>query len=102
MNTYTKLKSGEWGVRVEGKAAPGESVSVKTKAGKTKSETVLSVLWTGTDRQSGRPVSLCAIKQRAPQSRAGATYERGVGMVCDECGERATPGTQCWETGARH
>lgn len=99
--TYTKLKNGEWGVRVEGTVNRGTVVSVVTKAGKLKTETVGSVLWTGTDRQSGHTISLCAIKQKE-QQRDGAHYERGVGMVCDECGERAIKGTKRWETGCLH
>lgn len=39
---------------------------------------------------------------RRPYAARGASYERGTGMVCDECGERATPGSRCWETGAAH
>lgn len=35
-------------------------------------------------------------------ARAGTTYERGVGLTCDECGERAVRGTRCWETGMMH
>lgn len=33
---------------------------------------------------------------------AGSTYERGVGRVCDECGEKIVRGTRCWETGMMH
>jgi len=39
---------------------------------------------------------------RRSYGRPGTTYERGVGRVCDECGEVARPGTRCWETGCIH
>lgn len=109
--TYRQLKDSTWGIAVEGgTVGVGATVTVTKKSGETKQETVAKVLWQGTT-QSGQPGCLCAIvpTPRAfaggePRrgARAGATYERGVGYVCDECGERATPGTRCWETGARH
>lgn len=71
MSTYTKLNNGSWGVRVDGRAEAGQVVSVRTKAGDTKRETVERVLWTGADKQTGRTVSLCAITQR------GGGYSRG-------------------------
>lgn len=71
MSTYTKLNNGNWGVRVDGKAEAGQTVSVRTKAGELKQETIERVLWTGADKQTGRTVSLCAIAQR------GGGYSRG-------------------------
>lgn len=80
MATYTKLKSGAWGVRVAGATSSGSVVSVTTKSGKTKSETVAKVLW------SGNGVSICAIVPRgdrdggyvpAVRNSRGYVVERG-------------------------
>ena len=58
MATYTKLRSGYWGIRVSGSAAPGDRVTVRTKAGREQRETVSRVLW------SGDGVSICEIATR--------------------------------------
>ena len=55
MNTYTKLKSGEWGIRVQGSARVGERVTVTKKSGESKMETIGKVIW------SGNGVTICAI-----------------------------------------
>lgn len=55
--TYTKLKSGNWGVRIEGAAQAGQTITVTKRDGSTKSETIERVVW------SGNGVSLCAIRQ---------------------------------------
>lgn len=72
MATYQKLKSGEWGVRVQGTARAGDAISVRTKAGKVKTETVKAVVW------SGDGVTLCSIEQaeRSASSGRSATERR--------------------------
>lgn len=45
--TYTKLKSGDWGIRIEGDAVPGQGITVSKKDGTTKREIVQSVIWRG-------------------------------------------------------
>lgn len=64
MATWIKLKSGEWGVRVVGSAAVGQSVTATNKAGKSSVVVVAKVVW------AGNGVSLCAIESREP---AGAS-----------------------------
>jgi hypothetical protein len=79
MNSYTKLQSGAWGVRVEGTATPGKCVTVQTKAGALKTETVERVLWFGPDkRHPGVMISLCAI---APRAAAVVRGGRGDGWT---------------------
>lgn len=58
--TYTKLRSGEWGVRLaqEAKLKPGDTVTVVKKSGESKVETVRSVVW------SGQGITLLAIEIR--------------------------------------
>lgn len=61
--TYTKLKSGAWGVRVNGSVTAGTTVTVTKKDGSTKVETVAKVIF------SGDGVSLCAISDGAPRGK---------------------------------
>jgi hypothetical protein len=83
MATYTKLKNGEWGIRVEGTVRKGDLVTVTKKSGQTKTETVAKVLWTGNG------VCLCAIRRKASyetrQSFARSPARRSSGC-CAECG----------------
>lgn len=83
MATYTKLRSGEWGIRMEGAAKPGMTVAVKTKAGKVKSETIAKVVW------SGNGISICAISQRpAEASSHSSTKSEYCGYECPVTGMR--------------
>lgn len=89
--TYTKLRDGSWGVRVQGPVKAGETITVTKKGGETKRETVAAVLWTGDG------VSLCSVTPTAkpayqPQaSRPGKTYRKsaqaggGRGYCDDDC-----------------
>jgi len=72
--TYSKLKSGDWGIRVEGVVKPGATVTVVKKDGSTKSETVSRVLWTGNG------ISLCAIGASGNGRRSASSQQ------CDNCG----------------
>lgn len=67
--TYTKLKSGAWGVRVNSESVrKGQSITVAKKDGSTKTETIAAVVW------HGNGISLCAIAQREP------SYDRGSSL----------------------
>jgi hypothetical protein len=79
--TYTKLKSGEWGLRIEGTAKPGETVTVRKKSGEQETRTVGKVVW------SGNGISLCTVAG-APAARPGSRRPRSRGgEVCQECGK---------------
>lgn len=67
MATFTKLKNGDWGVKVNGSASPGQQVTVDKKSGGTKTVKIAKVLW------SGNGVSICAIEQR--QTAGSRTYD---------------------------
>lgn len=54
--TYTKLRDGSWGLRVQGQATDGQQVVVAKKDGARKVETVGRVLW------RGEGVTLCSIR----------------------------------------
>lgn len=79
MATYTKLKSGEWGIRVEGSAREGQTVTVRKKDGTTKQEKIVKVVW------SGNGISLCAIHQSyTPKAgRRGRLSDDDRCEVCD-------------------
>ena len=99
-NTYTKLKSGAWGVKVSGETKAGEKVEVVKRDGSHKFETVASVVW------SGNGVSLCSIIPSVPLVRGTPTRSAGGGrggrLQCEDCGDYVTAGTRCWETGLTH
>lgn len=90
MNSYAKLKSGAWGVRVTGQVRAGDKVTVTTKAGKQKTETVERVLW------SGGGVSLCAIAGSESPSRYGCGGREGE---CGSCGSFGPVGQLCRSCG---
>ena len=43
--TPTKLRSGEWGARVEGQISVGDTIEIRTRAGKLWSAIVVKVIW---------------------------------------------------------
>ncbi len=45
--TPTKLRSGDWGARVEGAAAVGDTIQITARSGKSWIATVDRVVWTG-------------------------------------------------------
>lgn len=61
--SYTKLDDGSWGVRVPGKVEPGTTVTVATKGGARKTETVTAVM-----RVDGEQ-TICAVapREKAPR-----------------------------------
>lgn len=68
--TYTKLRSGEWGIRIAGSTTVGASVVVAKKSGERKTETVARIVW------QGEGVTLAAI---APTSRVSSRSRRSRG-----------------------
>jgi hypothetical protein len=89
MNRYTKLKEG-WGIRLAGTAQAGQTVTVTTKAGPTKSKTVAKVIWTDPDKFGAGQISLCTIVQKAARKQHG-TYAPG-GAKCPQCESRECEG----------
>lgn len=81
--SYTKLRSGDWGIRVEGNIQNGNSILVTKKSGETKPETVDKVIWRGDG------ITLCTISR----GHTGTGGSRNGGKV-------RTSKKVCWETGA--
>ena len=55
--TYARLASGDWGIRMQGRAQAGQLVMVTKRSGDSHLETISQVLW----KRHG--FSLCAIQQ---------------------------------------
>lgn len=94
MTTYTKLRNGSWGIRAEGRLQPGGTVTVTTKAGVSKTETVGKVIWT-----DGK-ITLASVRQSGSTApRSGNGKSRGTWTGCS-CGsveeyERASDCASC-------
>lgn len=56
MATYTRLRNGEWGVKVQGMVHVGQNVVVKKRNGDMKNVRILKVLWTNGE------TSICVIE----------------------------------------
>lgn len=97
--TYTKLHSGEWGLRGHGLSS-GTSVTVTKRDGSRKTETVGRILWTGQDGTQlatiGGSSHSHSRASSSPRTRRDGRYE------CEECGDYVYPGSSCWETGMTH
>ena len=80
--TWMKLRDGSWGVRITGTAKPGDTVTVTSKGGETKTATVANVVWTGNG------VTLCSVTggSEGGSRRSGTGAYMGRGGKCNECG----------------
>jgi hypothetical protein len=76
--TYTKLKSGDWGVRIEGGTVKqGDTITVTKKSGERKQETIAKVVWTGNG------ITLAAIGQSQPsRTHDNRTERESSGQYC--------------------
>ena len=93
--SYAKLKSGDWGIRVQGNVKAGQTITVRKKDGTTKQETVVKVVW------SGNGISLCAIEQRQTakaSSSRGGSYRSSHPRTGCSCGSREglSQDNDCW------
>jgi len=92
--SYTKLKDGTWGIRVQGAARAGATVNVSRRDGSSKTKVVGRVIW------AGGGVSICSIDSTASgprssqSSRRGARGTRGTwtGCACGSVEEYERPG----------
>lgn len=72
MISYSKLRTGNWGIRSTTKVVEGQSVTVTKKSGESKSETIQKIVWT-----DNAGVWLCAIGAPVTTSR-----RRTSGIPC--------------------
>lgn len=91
--TYTKLRSGEWGIRVQGQPSAGDVIQVAKRDGSVKTETVAKIVWRGDG------IAICAVARRPRyqgddgiiRTRDGREMVRGcaacraLGDMCREC-----------------
>lgn len=95
--TWTKLKTGDWGIRVKGdKPARGDVVTVTKKSGDTSPAVVDAVLWTGEDRDDGEPITLCAVVTVRGPRRAAPQPAASTGGACSELATHARPEGRAW------
>lgn len=100
--TYTKLRDGSWGIRVPGTVVPrlGSAVTVETRAGARKAETVYRIVVQYDD------AIICAIQPSTPASRplsqrpryrygSGAGSAAAVAGYSSYCTDR--PGCRCYD-----
>jgi len=79
--SFTKLRDGSWGVKIlDSDYRKGATITVTTKAGKSKKVTLDKKLWSGKDRYSGgHTVALVTLKADSASSRSkpsGSSWER--------------------------
>jgi len=73
----TKLRTGAWGATVDGAVRAGDTVTIRTAAGKTWQARVASVVWTGNG------VTICATESiDRPATSRPATSSRRTGCSC--------------------
>lgn len=92
---FSKLKSGDWGLRGTGEAPmPGEVVLVTKRSGKESQETVGAVVWAGEDTfNDGGPAWLATIFKEGdptPQARP-AERDKSGNPVGDSFPKDSTP-----------
>lgn len=93
--TPTKLRSGDWGAKVQGRVRKGDSIQITTRAGKSWTATVAKVVW------SGNGVAIVATQSRSGYTPAvrdarGYVTERGhydgyCGYPCPVTGRKCCP-----------
>ena len=86
--TYTKLKSGNWGVRSTEALKEGQTITVRKKSGDTKLETIARIVW------SGNGVWLAAILTSGSTGSAKRSSPRGqrTGCSCGSIEDTPRPG----------
>ena len=94
--TPAKLRTGEWGARVVGDVAVGDTVTITTRAGKSWSARVTRVVWSGEGVTLVETASLDGGPRRA-ESAHTAPRRGGCGCDCGECSPccRCEPHCNC-------
>jgi hypothetical protein len=85
--TFTKLKSGDWGLRIQGDVKPGDRVLAKRQSGQAQVLTVGEIVWRGRDNATGSFITVSTIGRTRTASETcgcGGTGVRADGQPC--CG----------------
>jgi hypothetical protein len=97
--TFKKLRDGSWGL-IGPNLTEGSTVRVAKRDGTAETKTVGAIVWRGED---GTTIARVAGGgESAPRAQTSRPRGRGGRYECDECGDRVSAGTRCWETGATH
>jgi hypothetical protein len=92
--TYRKTAQGDWVVLACADVLKaGRQISVWKKDGTRKTETIERV---------GKTFQIDGIDVAYGYIARPARVQNHSRGFCNECGEKATNGTRCWETGATH
>jgi hypothetical protein len=86
--TYTKLRTGAWGVRSTDRLAVGQTVTVTKRDGTRKAETIATIVW------RGEGITLAALAPKGAATAAEAPAERPERGVRG-CGECSRLGRMC-------
>lgn len=88
--SFAKLRSGDWGVRIEGdKPESGATVNVTKKNGEAKQATIDTVIWSAPDQK----VHLCTIQvARTSAVHKGSQGSRGGCHTDGDCSSLCSPG----------
>jgi hypothetical protein len=89
--SFTKMKDGSWGLRIQGTAKAGQSIAVQKRDGGSKTVEIGRVVWTGNG------ISLATISGSGSTQRATARPARASRYSAD----RAPGGRKCSYCGAR-
>jgi len=81
--TYTKLKSGNWGVRSTEALITGQTITVTKKDGGTKTETVDKVVWSGNGVWIAATRALTTTGPSRQRSYRGTRTGCGCGSIED-------------------
>lgn len=73
--TFTKLRNGDWGLRVVGRAAPGDRVLARRGDGKRQKLVVGEIVWQGPDRDTGQTITVATIQRRTEREASEGAYE---------------------------
>lgn len=93
--TYRRTRQGDWVVLANADILkPGREITVWKKDGTRKTEMIEKV--GKTFQIDGVDVAYGYI------ARGSRTSTKAHSGFCSECGEKATKGTRCWETGLAH
>lgn len=88
--TPAKLRSGNWGARVPGRAVEGQTITIRTQSGKSWDARVTRVVWANDEASIVETLSLDDRRHRSRRGRCricgGDSPQTTIGRgICDDC-----------------